>query len=156
MIVGGGTAYTFLKLRGMDFGTSLYDEAELCVLFLKLCVRQPWFYVQFPELCVHFLMSCVRQPELCVQSLADAVDALHRGDDARAAAHVHDGRDVLFTAGPQTRVPDGMFLATWSVLVQLIMTIIVPICTGSAKPERNESGRVKALEGAHFEDERLR
>jgi len=53
------------------------------------------------------------------------------------------------SAGPQTWVQDGMFLATWSVLVQLIMAILVPICTGSAKPEMDASGHVKAPEGAH-------
>merc|ERR1719172_123692 len=37
------------------------------------------------------------------------------------------------TAGPQTWVQDGMYLATWSVLVQLIMSILVPICTGTVK-----------------------
>merc|ERR1719443_1876574 len=50
------------------------------------------------------------------------------------------------TAGPQTWVQDGMFLATWSVLVQLIMTVAVPICTGTAKPEMDHSGNVKTPE----------
>merc|ERR1719387_3282201 len=39
------------------------------------------------------------------------------------------------TAGPQTWVQDGMYLATWSVLVQLIMAILVPIFTGTGTPE---------------------
>merc|ERR1719198_60953 len=50
------------------------------------------------------------------------------------------------TAGPQTWVQDGMFLATWSVLVQLIMTIAVPICTGTAKPDHDAEGNVKTPE----------
>merc|ERR1719446_902950 len=50
------------------------------------------------------------------------------------------------TAGPQTWVQDGMFLATWSVLVQLIMTIAVPICTGTARPEHDAEGNVKTPE----------
>merc|ERR550514_1649480 len=32
------------------------------------------------------------------------------------------------TAGPQGWAQDGMFLSTWSVLVQVIMAILVPIC----------------------------
>merc|ERR1719451_180282 len=51
------------------------------------------------------------------------------------------------TAGPQTWVQDGMFLATWSVLVQLIMAIMVPICTGTGRPEMDHSGNVKTPEG---------
>merc|ERR1719321_1377310 len=53
------------------------------------------------------------------------------------------------TAGPQTWVQDGMFLATWSVLVQLIMSILVPICTGTGKPDMDHSGNVKTPEGTH-------
>jgi hypothetical protein len=53
------------------------------------------------------------------------------------------------SAGPQPWVQDGMFLATWSVLVQLIMVILVPICTGAAKPEFDQMGNVKAPEGVH-------
>merc|ERR1719450_1530303 len=51
------------------------------------------------------------------------------------------------TAGPQGWVQDGMFLATWSVLVQLIMSILVPILTGST-PEMDEDGNLKTPEGA--------
>ena len=39
------------------------------------------------------------------------------------------------------------FLATWAVLVQLIMSILVPICTGTGKPEMDQSSNVKTLEG---------
>jgi len=53
------------------------------------------------------------------------------------------------TAGPQPWVQDAMFLATWSVLVQLIMCILVPICTGTATPEMDHSGNVKVPEGSH-------
>merc|ERR1719198_2945501 len=38
-------------------------------------------------------------------------------------------------AGPQTWAQDAMFLATWSLHVQLIMAILVPLITGAAKPE---------------------
>merc|ERR1719337_161821 len=55
---------------------------------------------------------------------------------------------IPVTAGPQTWVQDGMYLATWSVLVQLIMAILVPICTGTGKPEMDHSGNVKTPEGA--------
>merc|ERR1719364_113350 len=51
------------------------------------------------------------------------------------------------TAGPQGWAQDGMFLSTWSVLVQLIMTILVPLCLGSGeKVETNEDGTVKTPE----------
>merc|ERR1719201_193801 len=53
------------------------------------------------------------------------------------------------TAGPQPWVQDAMFVATWSVLVQLIMCILVPICTGTATPEMDHSGNVKVPEGSH-------
>merc|ERR1719321_1525681 len=56
---------------------------------------------------------------------------------------------IPVTAGPQTWVQDGMYLATWSVLVQLIMSILVPICTGTGKPEMDHSGNVKTPEGTH-------
>merc|ERR1719316_1382895 len=56
---------------------------------------------------------------------------------------------IPVTAGPQTWVQDGMYLATWSVLVQLIMAILVPICTGTGKPEMDHSGNVKTPEGSH-------
>merc|ERR1719498_1300968 len=46
------------------------------------------------------------------------------------------------TAGPQPWAQDGMFLATWSVLVQLIMTMLVPIVTGTGKPKMDEDGNV--------------
>merc|ERR1719364_261798 len=56
---------------------------------------------------------------------------------------------IPVTAGPQTWVQDGMYLATWSVLVQLIMAILVPIFTGTGKPEMDHSGNVKTPEGTH-------
>jgi hypothetical protein len=49
-------------------------------------------------------------------------------------------------AGPQKWVQDGMFLATWSVFVQLIMTMLVPILTGS-KAELGKDGIVKVPPG---------
>merc|ERR1719271_1374965 len=51
-------------------------------------------------------------------------------------------------AGPQTWAQDAMFLCTWSLHVQLIMTILVPLITGAAKPEYDESGNVKAPAGS--------
>merc|ERR1719181_1768276 len=51
-------------------------------------------------------------------------------------------------AGPQTWAQDAMFLATWSLHVQLVMTILVPLVTGSAKPEMDEDGCVKTPEGS--------
>merc|ERR1719235_3091677 len=51
------------------------------------------------------------------------------------------------TAGPQGWAQDAMFLSTWSVLVQVIMALIVPILTG-AKPEMDEDGNLKTPEGS--------
>jgi len=51
------------------------------------------------------------------------------------------------TAGPQGWAQDGMFLSTWSCLVQVIMAIIVPVLTG-AKPEMDDDGNLKTPEGA--------
>merc|ERR1719326_2631048 len=52
------------------------------------------------------------------------------------------------TAGPQTWAQDAMFLATWSLHVQLIMTILVPLILGAGKTEQDESGNVKAPAGS--------
>merc|ERR1719207_81293 len=51
------------------------------------------------------------------------------------------------TAGPQGWAQDAMFLSTWSVLVQVIMAILVPILTG-ATPEMDEDGNLKTPEGS--------
>jgi hypothetical protein len=51
------------------------------------------------------------------------------------------------TAGPQGWAQDGMFLSTWSVLVQVIMALLVPILTGST-PEMDEDGNLKTPEGS--------
>merc|ERR1719420_2358393 len=51
------------------------------------------------------------------------------------------------TAGPQGFAQEGMFLSTWSVLVQVIMAILVPMITG-AKPEMDEDGNLVKPEGA--------
>jgi hypothetical protein len=47
-------------------------------------------------------------------------------------------------AGPQTWVQDCMFLATWAVCVQLIMTLLVPLFTGAQKPVVDNDGNLKA------------
>merc|ERR1719201_2982539 len=46
------------------------------------------------------------------------------------------------TAGPQPWAQQAMFLCTWSVLVQLIMAMIVPILAGTGAPEVDEDGNV--------------
>merc|ERR1719321_789370 len=56
---------------------------------------------------------------------------------------------IPVTAGPQGWAQDAMFLSTWSVLVQVIMALAVPILTG-AKPEMDEEGNLKAPEGSSF------
>merc|ERR1719171_1115465 len=47
------------------------------------------------------------------------------------------------SAGPQAWAQEGMFLATWSVLIQTIMTIVVPLVVGG-KPEFDDSNQLKA------------
>merc|ERR1719478_127060 len=52
-------------------------------------------------------------------------------------------------AGPQPWAQEGMFLSTWSVLVQVIMVILVPVALGGGKsPEVDEEGNVKTPAGA--------
>jgi hypothetical protein len=51
------------------------------------------------------------------------------------------------TAGPQGWAQDGMFLSTWSCLVQVLMALLVPIITGST-PEMDEDGNLKTPEGS--------
>merc|ERR1719456_1173507 len=51
------------------------------------------------------------------------------------------------SAGPQLWAQEGMFLSTWAVLVQVIMTILVPLVSGGQKPECDEEGNVKTPEG---------
>jgi len=61
---------------------------------------------------------------------------------------VSNGGVIPPTAGPQSWAQDAMYLATWSLHVQLIMTILVPLITGASKPEYDESGNVKAPAGS--------
>jgi len=42
------------------------------------------------------------------------------------------------TAGPQTWVQDGMFLATWSVQVQYVMTCVAPLLLGTGTVEHGQ------------------
>merc|ERR1719161_3508591 len=53
------------------------------------------------------------------------------------------------SAGPQPWAQQAMFLATWSVLVQLIMAMIVPILTGTGAPEMDKDGNVKTPAGTN-------
>jgi len=59
-----------------------------------------------------------------------------------------DGR-IPPSAGPQKWVQDAMYLATWAVFVQLIMTMLVPVLTGTDKPESDQDGNVKVPPGTH-------
>merc|ERR1719271_1720144 len=53
------------------------------------------------------------------------------------------------SAGPQPWAQQAMFLWTWSVLVQLIMAMIVPILTGTGKPEMDADGNVITPAGSN-------
>jgi len=61
---------------------------------------------------------------------------------------VSSGGVIPPSAGPQSWAQDAMYLATWSLHVQLVMTILVPLITGASKPEYDESGNVKAPAGS--------
>jgi len=53
------------------------------------------------------------------------------------------------TAGPQGWAQEGMFLSTWSVLVQVIMVFLVPLATGGGKPEMDDSGNLITPKGTN-------
>jgi len=57
-------------------------------------------------------------------------------------------QNIPINAGPQSWAQDAMFLCTWSVHVQLVMTILVPLVTGSGRVEIDEDGNVKVPDGA--------
>jgi len=56
---------------------------------------------------------------------------------------------VPSSAGPQSWAQDAMFLATWSVLVQLIMAIVIPLLTGTGKPKMDADGCVVTPKGTN-------
>merc|ERR1719316_763336 len=53
------------------------------------------------------------------------------------------------SAGPPGWAQDGMFLATWSVLVQVIMVAVVCLLTGGGTPQMDEDGMLKKPEGGN-------
>jgi hypothetical protein len=55
---------------------------------------------------------------------------------------------IPVTAGPQLWSQEGMFMSTWSVLIQVIMTILVPIVSGGQKPKLDADGTPEAPEGS--------
>jgi hypothetical protein len=54
---------------------------------------------------------------------------------------------IPVTAGPQLWAQEAMFLSTWSVFIQVLMALLVPILTG-ATPEMDEDGNLKTPEGS--------
>jgi len=55
------------------------------------------------------------------------------------------------SAGPQTWAQQAMFLATWSVLVQLIMVLVIPLFVGGGgKPEVDEDGNLIPPPGTNY------
>jgi hypothetical protein len=51
------------------------------------------------------------------------------------------------TAGPQLWAQQAMFASTYAVFIQLVMSILVPILTGTEKPELDADGNVKMPSG---------
>jgi hypothetical protein len=56
-------------------------------------------------------------------------------------------KQVPPTAGPQLWAQQAMFASTYAVFVQLMMSILVPILTGTEKPELDDDGNVKMPSG---------
>jgi len=54
------------------------------------------------------------------------------------------------SAGPPLYAQHGMFLATWSVLVQVIMALVVSLVTCGGKPEMDDDGCVKRPAGSNM------
>jgi len=54
------------------------------------------------------------------------------------------------SAGPPLYAQHGMFLATWSVLIQVLMALVVSCLTGGGKPEMDDDGCVKKPAGGNF------
>merc|ERR1719379_2499412 len=114
------------------------------MLFISITIRQHTdmeFLKTAINICESARMTVMFAPMLSILFIGARMRALQ-------LTKATDGT-IPTTAGPQTWVQDGMFLATWSVLVQLIMSILVPICTGTGKPEMDHSGNVKTPEGTH-------
>merc|ERR1719198_1706873 len=112
------------------------------VLFVSMTVHQ------FTDLnFLGYVISILESARMTVM-FAPMLSILFIGARMRALqlTKATDGT-IPTSAGPQTWVQDGMYLATWSVLVQLIMSILVPICTGTGRPEMDHSGNVKTPEG---------
>merc|ERR1719311_756446 len=130
------TVIRYLALLGLYGGFT----AVICSVFL---ISHPTDYSLTPP--ISPAMQCVMN--LTLQYFTIYL-VLFASITVKQFTKATDGT-IPVTAGPQTWVQDGMYLATWSVLVQLIMAILVPICTGMGKPEMDHSGNVKTPEGSH-------
>jgi hypothetical protein len=115
------------------------------VLFLSITTKQ-----FFPDITVMSTIIAIFEGGQKTVMFAPMLSILFIGTRMRALqlTKATDGT-IPTTAGPQLWAQQGMFLCTWSVLVQLIMTILVPVITGSAKPEMDEDGNVKTPEGSN-------
>jgi hypothetical protein len=58
-------------------------------------------------------------------------------------------KQVPPTAGPQLWAQQAMFASTYAVFIQLVMSIMVPIFTGTEKPELDDDGNVKMASGGN-------
>jgi hypothetical protein len=115
------------------------------VLFVSITVKQ-----FFPDIQVMSSIIFIFEAAQKTVMFAPMLSMLFIGARMRALqlTKATDGT-IPPGAGPQGWAQQGMFLATWSVLVQLIMTILVPIVTGTSKPEMDEDGNVKTPEGSN-------
>merc|ERR1719265_2382253 len=113
-------------------------------LFISITINQ-FFMVKIMELLIAIFeagqKTVMFAPMLSILFIAARMRAMQ-------LCTATDG-SIPMEAGPQKWAQDGMFLATWSVLVQVIMFMIVPILTGSGKPEMDEDGNVKTPAGSN-------
>jgi len=80
-------------------------------------------------------------PMLCCMFIGVRFRALQLAKDT-------DG-SIPPTAGPQKWVQDAMFLSTWAVMIQLVMTMLVTLLTDVGKPECDEDGNIKVPAGGN-------
>jgi len=76
-------------------------------------------------------------PMLCVLFIATRMRALQITDNE---------------GSPQKYVQDGMYLATWAVIIQFLMCLVMPLMTGKKYPAESLAGEDKHVEPANLDN----
>lgn len=120
----------------------------ICYLCLFITVTLKQF---LPEMGFMSTMIAIFQAGVQTVMFAPMLSILFIGCRMRALqlAKAQDGT-VPTTAGPPTYAQHGMFLATWSVLAQVMMALVVALLTMGGKPEIDQDGCVKKPAGTNF------